>query len=299
MALEVGPGRSRRAETPDVRVLTPEDVPLLRLGWHNRLDTHEAQRLVASYPGRSVWIPESREFAMVAPWRHRDEVATIHELSAIRHVDAVVDAVVSCCRDAGAALVLMTELTERRRPAFYDRICFQPLEEVITYELELPIANPMSAAPLTFVPVLAADEAGLAELIRLDHAAFPWLWWNSELEFRAYASTPGVDLFLGMLDGRPISYVGTTSYAGWGHLDRIAVDPETQGAGWGKRSLAFAVSHLASRSARRIGLSTQRDNVRSQRLYEGVGFRRSRGNDYRLCGAVLRQPEDQSLLLRP
>ncbi len=298
MALEAGSGRRRHVGT-DVRVLTPEDVPLLRLGWHNRMDAHDAQRLVASYPGRSVWIPENREFALVGPWRHRDEVAAIHELSAIRRVDAVVEAVISRCQDAGAALVLMTELTERRRPAFYERIGFQPLEEVITYELELPIAISVTPAPLTFVPVLTTDKAGLAELVRLDHAAFPWLWWNSELEFLAYASTPGVDLYLGMLDGRPISYVGTTSYAGWGHLDRIAVDPEAQGSGWGKRSLAFAVSHLAGRGARRVGLSTQLDNLRSQHLYESVGFRRSRGNDYRLYGVVLRQPEDQSLLPRP
>ncbi|MDP9370727.1 MAG: hypothetical protein M3Q03_21075, partial [Chloroflexota bacterium] len=103
MALEAGSGRRRHVGT-DVRVLTPEDVPLLRLGWHNRMDAHDAQRLVASYPGRSVWIPENREFALVGPWRHRDEVAAIHELAAIRRVDAVVEAVISRCQDAGAAL---------------------------------------------------------------------------------------------------------------------------------------------------------------------------------------------------
>ncbi|MDP9358446.1 MAG: GNAT family N-acetyltransferase [Chloroflexota bacterium] len=295
MALEAGPGRPRRTGPPEVRVLTSEDVPLLRLGWHNRLDAHEAQRLVTSYPGRSVWIPDSREFALAGPWRHRDEVAAIQELSAIRRVDAMMQAVVSNCRDAGAAVVLMTELTERRRPALYERIGFQLLEEVITYELELPFDHPIAAAPLTFVPVHTSDEAGMAELLRLDQAAFPWLWWNSDLEFRAYASTPGVDLYLGLLDGRPVSYVGTTSYAGWGHLDRIAVDPAVQGSGWGKRSLAFAMSLLAARGARRIGLSTQRDNLRSQRLYEGVGFRRSRGNDYWLYGVVLRQPKQGNL----
>jgi RimJ/RimL family protein N-acetyltransferase len=45
------------------------------------------------------------------------------------------------------------------------------------------------------------------------------------------------------------------------------------------------------RGARRIGLSTQGDNARSQRMYEHVGFKRSRSNDYRLYGHWLRDPE--------
>lgn len=292
MAHEGDQGSSRRLGAPDIRVLRPEDVSSLRLSWHNRFDAHDASRMVASYPGRSVWIPESREFALVGPWRHRDEVAAIHELSAVRRANAVVEAVVERCREAGASLVLMTEMTERRRPAFYDRVGFSLLEEVITYDLEQPVLDPTAFAPLTFVPVPPNDDAGISALIRIDHAAFPWLWWNSEPEFRAYASAPGVELHLGLLDSRPISYVGTTAYAGWGHLDRIAVDPAVQGSGWGRRTLAFAVNLLVARGARRVGLSTQRDNWRSQRLYEAVGFSRSRWNDYRLYGVVLRPPEE-------
>ena len=82
--------------------------------------------------------------------------------------------------------------------------------------------------------------------------------------------------------------VGFTTYAGWGHLDRIAVDPVCQGQGFGRQALQFVTSALVARGARSVALSTQLENVRSQRLYERFGFRRSRVNDYRLYGVQLR-----------
>jgi ribosomal protein S18 acetylase RimI-like enzyme len=134
----------------------------------------------------------------------------------------------------------------------------------------------------------------LADLVRIDHAAFPWLWWNSPEEFVAYGGTPGVQLFVGRLAGRVVAYVGLTHYLGWGHLDRIAVEPAAQGQGLGGQALAFAIGVLLRSGARRVGLSTQRRNVRSQRLYERFGFRRSPGYDYRLYGAPLREVEEAS-----
>ena len=273
--------------TGDVRVLLPADVGTLGLGWRNRSSADEARSILAAYPGRSVWRPDSREFVIVGPWRHRPEIAVVQELAAVRHGEALLAAVVERCRAAGDEMVLVIELDETRRPSFYARAGLAPVEEVITYELERPGTAGMPG-PLVFEAVDSADEAGVAELLRIDHAAFPWLWRNSEAEFRVYLGTPGVRVFLGRRGAEPpVAYVGITSYNGWGHLDRIAVDPAVQGEGLGRQALEFAVAALARRGARRIGLSTQRDNVRSQRLYEAFGFRRSRLNDYRLYGAAL------------
>lgn len=271
-----------------MRELTPADVDALGLGWRNRCGAEDARALLASYPGRSTWLPDDREFVLVGPWRHRPEIAVVHELSAVRHGEALLAGVAERCRAAGDALVLVIELDETRRPSFYARAGFDPIEEVITYELERP-GTAQVPGPLRFAPVEPGDAARVAELVRLDRAAFPWLWRNSEDEFAAYLRTPGVEVYLGRLgDDSRVAYVGVTSYNGWGHLDRIAVDPRLQGQGLGRQALAFATATLARRRARRIGLSTQRENVRSQRLYEGFGFRRSRLNDYRLYGAVLR-----------
>jgi ribosomal protein S18 acetylase RimI-like enzyme len=93
-----------------------------------------------------------------------------------------------------------------------------------------------------------------------------------------------VEIYLGLIDGIPVSYVGITTFPSWGHLDRIAVDPDLQGKGYGRFALAFAVETLLARGARKVGLSTQSTNERSQRLYLKYGFRRTNDHDYDLWG---------------
>jgi ribosomal protein S18 acetylase RimI-like enzyme len=275
----------------DIRTLTAEDIDVLRLGWRTRLHPDGIRRILEIFPGRSVWAPETLEFAIASPWRHRDEIANIQELSAVRHPEQMIEGVVDRARPQGAALVLSIELDETRRVAFYDRIGFSVIEEVITYELDAPLRAADRAPALHFAKVETSDAEKLAQLCAIDHSSFPWLWWNSSLEFEVYGLMPGVELHIGYEGTEPVSYVGLTVYPGWGHLDRIAVVPSAQGSGLGLESLDFAVSTLARRGARRVGLSTQKQNVRSQQLYERYGFRRSRANDYRLYGKYLIEPE--------
>ena len=271
---------------PEVRVLTPEDVPRLRLDAGLRLGDAVVRRLLAAYPGRSVWIPDTLEYALLAPWRHREEIALVQELDAVANAERLLVAATERCRDLGAAVILVVEMAETRRPRFYERAGLRPLERVVTYQLDVA---PRKGAPrrLGFDRVGPTDHAAMADLLRLDHAAFPWLWRNSAEEFAAYAETAGVRLFLARELGRPVAYVGVTSFPDWGHLDRIAVDPGAQGRGLGRAALAFAVTALAQAGARRVALSTQETNVRSQRLYERFGFRRTSDHDYRLYGATL------------
>lgn len=282
-----------RLGTAAIRVLTIEDVPSLRLGGGDRIGEAALRRVLVDYPGRSVWMPESLEFALLAPWRHREEIAFVQELDAAAHGEALLAAAVERCRATGVALTLVIEVEDKRRPGFYARAGLKPIEEVITYELGPPIptsARSRRDGALQFERVMPGDATGMAELRRLDQAAFPWLWWNSEAEFPVYAETVGVRLFVAREGRRAIGYFGITSYPGWGHLDRIAVEPGLHGRGYGRRLLAFAVETLVGAGARRIALSTQRANVRSQRLYERAGFRRSPAFDYRLYGAALRAP---------
>jgi ribosomal protein S18 acetylase RimI-like enzyme len=290
MALDVDRARGVAETGPEIVSLRPEHVASLRLRGHRRSTVPAIRALVESYAERSVWVPATLEYALLAPWRHRDEIAVVQELSAVANAEALLAAAIERCRVAGTALLLVIEMEETRRPVFYQRAGLDPIEEVITYELDRPWATRYPQLDLTFHRVSAADEVAAAELLRIDHASFPWLWWNNAAEFAVYAATPGVQAFIGTYQSRPIGYVGTTSYPGWGHLDRIAVLPELQGRGFGRQALAFAIDALVRGGARRIGLSTQLENVRSQHLYEGFGFRRSPGFDYRLYGAALRPP---------
>jgi ribosomal protein S18 acetylase RimI-like enzyme len=294
VAIGIGRREAGRTIEPEIRVLRPDDIPSLRLGWQHRHEASDIEQLLGIYPGRSVWLPDTREFVLLGPWRHRPEIAGVMEVAAVRNAEALIGQAVRLADERGATLVLMTEMDERRRPAFYERMGFVELEEVITYETGRVVPMPTNTYPLSFVQVAGHDTLLLEAVLRLDHRSFPWLWWNSSEELAAYSFMPGVAIFAGMLGGEVITYAGVTTYPGWGHLDRIAVHPDYQGQGLGRTTLAFALGTLGVHGARRIGLSTQGDNARSQRMYEHVGFKRSRSNDYRLYGHWLRDPESAS-----
>jgi ribosomal protein S18 acetylase RimI-like enzyme len=144
----------------------------------------------------------------------------------------------------------------------------------------------MHEQPLSVHEALREDNALLLQLLALDNAAFPWLWRNSLEEFREYLFSPGVKA-LAMSDRDEIvAYIGVTAFEGWGHIDRVAVQPERQSEGFGQAAVALGLDALRRGGARRVGLSTQRSNVRSQRLYERLGFQRTPELDYHLYGAL-------------
>lgn len=278
---------------PEVRTLASTDLPRLRLDVGIGMTEAAARRIVDGYPGRSVWIPDTHEFALITPWRHREEIALVHELDATANAERLLAAAVERAAALGATLLVVVEMDQIRRPQFYARGGLRPLERVVTYEVAGSTRSAASRTGCAFERVDPGNAATMADLLRLDHAAFPWLWWNSAEEFAIYAKTAGVRLFVGRDRGVPVAYVGVTSYPGWGHLDRIAVDPALQGRGLGRQVLAFAVETLVAAGARRVALSTQETNVRSQRLYEAAGFERSPGHDYQLYGATLGSHVDE------
>ena len=269
--------------------LGPRDLGKLSLSWSSNFSSRELEQHLILHPGHSWWVPSINEYLIGGPWRHRDEITVIQELHARHRNEDLVASLVAGCREREQRLVVMLDQYEGRRESFYTRLGFNMLQHIIIYELPR-IPRPIPAPRrLRFIP---ATSSLRPDLLRVDHAAFPWLWWNSSGEFDAYSSLYGVEMYLAYEPGgTPVAYVGLTSYRGWGHLDRIAVIPDSQGTGYGLETLHFAAARLSDLGARRIGLSTQADNVRSQQLYERYGFRRTGGNDYTIYGIWLDQGE--------
>jgi ribosomal protein S18 acetylase RimI-like enzyme len=236
-------------------------------------------------PGRSVWIPETLEYLVVAPWRNRPEIASVEEFVAVRNADTLLRAAFERCVDRGDDLFLAIELEAHRGRSRYERAGLELLEEVITYEVQSSRVPAPAADRVRLVPVIAGDDRSLDRILRIDEHAFPWLWRNSRAEFENYLRTPSVAVSMVEADGQPVAYVGATLFPGWGHLDRIAVAPEVQGQGLGRDALALVVDAMRRQGARRVALSTQRTNWRSQRLYERFGFHRTPELDYQLFGA--------------
>lgn len=246
--------------------------------------------LVVQLPGLSFWHPPSGEFVLVTPWRHRPELPSIHTLVGFRHEGALIAAATDAAWQADAAALVYVDTYEVRRPAFYAANGFERLENILTFELGRPATPATAGRRQQFLPVSAFDPAWLDAALALDHATFPWLWWNSHAEFVTYLQYPGVEVWIGVADAdadaEVISYVGFTSYHGWGHLDRIATHPRFQGRGFGREAAEFAIERMVAQGARRIALSTQGDNQQSQRLYERLGFHRTPSHDYRVYAVV-------------
>lgn len=286
------------ADSAAVRAIRPEDVARLPLTWYHRHDRGDIRRLLRAMPGRSVWRPDTGEFALIGPWRHRSDVVQLVELSAQRSAPALIEYAAAAAGRLGASLLVTLENEERRRPSFYDAIDFRHIEDVVTMELTEPRFDPAGPGRVRFVRV---DERSddFDEIREIDNSAFPWLWRNSGMEFSAYVRMPDVEIHAGLDDGWPVSYHGVTVYNGWGHLDRIAVRPELHGTGVGRATLAHATSVLLRSGAEAIGLSTQGHNHASRRLYERFGFTRRSDNDYRIYGRALAGNDMESVLGTP
>jgi ribosomal protein S18 acetylase RimI-like enzyme len=286
MAGLLAPPRGSRGSSSVVRTLAPGDVGALRLP--GRRSGESVRRLLDLYPGRSVWVPSTLEYALIGPWRNRPEIASIEDLVAVRHLEELLRAAVERCADLGDELILTVELDSRRSPARYERAGLEMLEEVITYELGTAREPWSGSDNIRLVRVQSNDEAAIDLITNIDQESFPWLWRNNRTEFDIYLQTPGVEVWLVEADGGSVAYFGVTLFPDWGHLDRIAVVPKRQGRGFGLETLGLAVDTMRKRGARRIGLSTQGTNWRSQRLYERFGFQRTPEHDYRLYGAWCR-----------
>ncbi len=267
--------------------LTAEAAARHRFDWGGRLDFNDLDRTLSVFPGRSSWIPDADEVLVVGPWRNRDDIATVAQISAVRRLDELIATSREASFRLGANAFVMPEWNETRNPRFYERNGLDLLEDVISFEVDAGVSRPEDLKPNDAVRLDTLDSPLLDRIMTIDHKAFPWLWRNSRLEFEHYLFTPGVELWaLGSSNGEAVSYAGITSYAGWGHLDRVAVDPGYQGRGIGARTVRFAIARLRQLGARRVGLSTQSSNLRSQRLYAHIGFQQTWQNDYRIYGTL-------------
>ena len=275
-----------------IEPVTVQTIPRLRLSWSSRFDREDVGRLVVENPGLSLWIPDTGEYVVGGPWRHRSEIAAVMELSSQSGAVPLLQELRSAAANAGKRLIIASEHHESRQKLFYESAGYDLIEEILIYELnQIPVGS-ITTPRLRFERVDLKSASATRELIELDHRSFPWLWWNSQAEFDNYVGSFGVNIYVGRdADGKPITYVGVTRFRNWGHLDRIAVDPDVQGEGLGLESLEWAVHLLSESGARRIGLSTQARNIRSRHLYERYGFRRSPSQDYALYGQWLTEPE--------
>jgi RimJ/RimL family protein N-acetyltransferase len=289
------PGKYRRNSPrpmgDDIVTLTPADLRHLHLRDHPRLRPGDAESLIIQSPELSKWHPASGEFVLVTPWRHRPEIPSVNVLSAFQHENELLAAAFESAEQQGAAAFVIMDAFEIRRPIFYERNRLEKLESILTYEHRAPetLLQRPAVSSLRFEPWFGGDDELLDALVNLDHTAFPWLWRNSRAEFLAYGRMPFVEVWLGWLDDRLVSYYGITHFRRWSHLDRIAIVPDVQGQGLGGDTLRHAVRRMMEMGAERVGLSTQKNNRRSRQMYEKAGFVETPDLNYDIWGVLFEE----------
>jgi len=115
-----------------------------------------------------------------------------------------------------------------------------------------------------------AGRASLAEMRRV--ARWGWLMGWFWPTWSGVGSTPG---FVWVEDGRVVGNVSLRRSVEWGGfmIGNVAVHPDWQGRGIGRRLIEAALEDIAARGGRWVGLELQAGNEAAHRLYESLRFR--------------------------
>jgi ribosomal protein S18 acetylase RimI-like enzyme len=287
-------GETFRAKKEPVMIdeLRPDDVAGLNLGWNSHFNTPSLREHLREFPGLTLRVRGLPDYIVGDYWRRRSDIGQLTETRSRYYRTELVNSLVDefAHRKCGAVVLGNDELSDNSR--FYHDAGFIELERIVYYEKPDMRVGYIEPGPALIMQPFRPSSRSMADLLVVDHAAFPWLWWNSQAEIEYYATQEGVVIYLAygpdaLGISRPVGYFGFTLYERWAHLDRLAVIPELQGQGVGVSQLAYAIDLMVRYGARRITLSTQQDNTRSQHLYEGFGFQRVKSLEYSLIGKWL------------
>lgn len=146
---------------------------------------------------------------------------------------------------------------------------FTHTTDVVFLDWQEPESPPTPAVEAELRVMRSAD---LESVLQIDHRAFNEIWRLSHTTlYQAFRRSA----YATLLDqaGRSVGYQITTLSPYGGHIARLAVAPEFQGAGFGRALVTDVLRRLSPSGNTRITVNTQIDNERSLRLYRGLGFR--------------------------
>ncbi|MBM3135014.1 MAG: GNAT family N-acetyltransferase [Chloroflexi bacterium] len=264
--------------------ITSADIPNLSLAADSRFTPDTLARHLARYPHLAFRLAGGPDYALGSCWHRRPEIGLLLEVASQEQRPALVERLLAAYRQAGARLVVLSDSEAERALDFYRQLGFSVLEEVIPYEQPHCRVEPLS--PRLALRPLATDD--LPALVALEEQAFPWLWWETAESFWEAAQRPDCWVYTAWLGGELVGYLILARRNDLGHINRIAVHPRWQGRGYGAELLTYAIGDLARHGARRVGLNTQSNNTRSQRLYERFAFQCT-GERYGVYGLWLEE----------
>lgn len=112
-----------------------------------------------------------------------------------------------------------------------------------------------------------------AEVLAVDNAAFSEFWRFDERALKdALNATPAVRFRASGGRRTVTGYAVSGRAGGRGYVQRLAVHPDHQGGGLGRRLLLDGLQWMAAEGVARAYVNTQTTNSRAIALYEAVGF---------------------------
>ena len=260
------PELAQPAQPPRPVPLTAEDAQRLGIWRTSALGSQALARQIAEYP--DLCWRAGNDHALGGLWRRRPEVGEVIEMAGRAGRPALLAALVEAFRRRGCRAVVVSTRESHRLAAEYAALGWATLDDIVYYRFA---GSPVEPAPLA-ARIRDARPADLPAVLALDHAAFTWLWWESEGSLGGYLDEPGRLFWIAELDGRPVGYLAANVRARYANFDRLGVHPDAQGHGIGRGLLTAGLAHFLQSGVTELTLNTQASNQQSRRLYQGVGF---------------------------
>lgn len=112
-----------------------------------------------------------------------------------------------------------------------------------------------------------------APIAAVDYRAFGGFWHFDTVAINdALTATATSRLRSVLVDNVPVGYIVVGYNGSRGFVQRLAIDPDHEGRGYGGALLRDGLAWLHRRGATTIAINTQTDNTRARALYERHGF---------------------------
>ena len=259
--------------------LRPDDLNSVWLVAESHYTNRMLRQHLETFPYLGWMVQENGDYIVGSYWKDRPAIGLIMESSPSTQRANLATRLLDSYAGTGSELVVLSEREVTHSLRLYVDMGFISIQEVVCYEKPDILVPPVERR----LVVRKLEDSDLAALVELEEAAFPWLWWETPVTFRQIGQKSDTRVLLAYLDGDLIGYLVLAVRATWGHINRIGVHPARQGQGFGRELMAVAITDMARLGARTVGLNTQSDNLRSQRLYESFGFERT-GESFRIYG---------------
>ncbi|MDO8672228.1 MAG: GNAT family N-acetyltransferase [Dehalococcoidia bacterium] len=277
-------------QSNQIELLLPGHVTAMRVPWWSQFDSRCLVHHLAENPGVSFRVMNSGQYLVGGYWRGRSEIGQVLEVIGSKNRLELVQRTVESFRKLDCTLVVLSSGEADREAKWFIKHGWPQIDEIVIYTRGSCRIKVVAGASLRLEQFQPQD---LDELLALEAAAFPFLWWSGRVDFLHYVSLPEVRAFVLKVEGRMAGYVSFTKRGRQGFLDRIAVQPDLQGRGYGAKLLLFVLEQLDKAGATTVALNTQVTNRRAQNLYQTYGFVRT-DNIERIYGVWLPERGDRN-----